>query len=212
VRRTLERTVLPLLGAVIGLGGIAIAAGRLVAPLLDHADVSASLDMAAARGQAGIDLAEGVSRLGALPAVVLLTAVAAIGLLRARQRLPAIFVATATLGAIALTEIVKAAVARPRPSVALPADELSRWSFPSGHATEAAALYLALALVLAATVGSRRQAIAAVAAGLGLAVLVGTSRFYLGAHYPTDVAAGLMLGSAWTLLCWTILRRLPSHG
>jgi membrane-associated phospholipid phosphatase len=33
-----------------------------------------------------------------------------------------------------------------------------------------------------------------------LALLVGITRMYVGAHYPRDVLAGAILGSAWGLL------------
>jgi undecaprenyl-diphosphatase len=34
------------------------------------------------------------------------------------------------------------------------------------------------------------------------------SRVYIAAHYPLDVAAGLLLGAAVTLLGWILVRRL----
>lgn len=38
------------------------------------------------------------------------------------------------------------------------------------------------------------------------------SRMYLGAHYPTDIIAGLVVGSLWALLVWLVLRRLHVVG
>lgn len=38
------------------------------------------------------------------------------------------------------------------------------------------------------------------------------SRMYLGAHYPTDIIAGLVVGSLWALLVWLVLRRLRVVG
>lgn len=73
-------------------------------------------------------------------------------------------------------------------------------SFPSGHATTVASFSIALALIFPAW----RWLIAAVAFWAAF------SRVMVGAHYPSDVAAGLVLGSAVTLYCarWMAKRRI----
>jgi len=48
--------------------------------------------------------------------------------------------------------------------------------------------------------------------GLAVAIvaLVGTSRIYLGVHYPSDVVSGISLGLAWALLlagCFSMIER-----
>lgn len=62
--------------------------------------------------------------------------------------------------------------------------DLSDYSFPSGHTTASFSLATSLAL------NNPRFSIIV----LVLAMLIAISRIYLGVHYPTDVAAGIILG------------------
>ncbi|MEU6576136.1 phosphatase PAP2 family protein [Streptomyces sp. NPDC046805] len=70
------------------------------------------------------------------------------------------------------------------------------WSFPSNHATIAAASAVALLFV------SRRLGAVAVVAAAAMA----GSRVWVGAHYPHDVVAGLVVGSLVALLSMRVLR------
>jgi undecaprenyl-diphosphatase len=99
------------------------------------------------------------------------------------------------------TEVVlKPLVARPRPYVASVAlsdiamERPSGYSFPSGHATTAAAG----AYALSAMWPGGRMACAL------LAALITCSRAYLGAHYPSDLLAGALLG--W-FIGWVVVGR-----
>ena len=91
--------------------------------------------------------------------------------------------------------LVKAIVGRARPPVSLHLVSESDASFPSGHATDGTALFIAIALVVALFV-VRRPAlrIASLAAGALLSGAIGASRLILGVHWPSDVLAGLALG------------------
>lgn len=86
---------------------------------------------------------------------------------------------------------------RPAPTVVTGVIAAQTWSFPSGHAMVSAAFYLFLAYVgwrlLRGT--ARRIWVAAL---VGLVLLIGLSRMYLGAHYLTDVVAGYLAGACWT--------------
>jgi membrane-associated phospholipid phosphatase len=63
-------------------------------------------------------------------------------------------------------------------------------SFPSGHTSQA--FLLATVLLHRFDLG-----LGGALALYGLALLVGFTRMYLGAHYPRDVIAGALLGSIW---------------
>ena len=65
--------------------------------------------------------------------------------------------------------------------------EISGYSFPSGHTTSATTMYLTLAIILLS-----KYFVFSIAV-LGI-VIIGSSRIYLGVHYPTDVMAGICLG------------------
>lgn len=71
--------------------------------------------------------------------------------------------------------------------------------FPSGHSTQAAAAYTAIAVLLAQRVGTRAHRALVYSAAVLCAALVGVSRLYLGVHWFTDVSASWLLGVGWAL-------------
>lgn len=116
-----------------------------------------------------------------------------------RFRAAVAFLVVVIGGQFALANLIKLAVDRARPTLGQ-LTGFSGASFPSGHATAAAATYLALALLLGRGRSVRLRALlAAVAAGL--AVAVAATRVLLGVHWLTDVLAGLALGWSWFALC-----------
>jgi membrane-associated phospholipid phosphatase len=90
-------------------------------------------------------------------------------------------------GAYAVNYAVKLAVRRPRPELRdLPplTPTVSRLSFPSAHATTSFAAARAY------------RGLAPAGALYGAAAMFALSRPYLGVHYPSDVLAGALLGTA----------------
>lgn len=144
-------------------------------------------------------------------AAVLIPLAVAAGLLwrwRTRTWRPLLLLASASAGAYLLQVSVKQLTHRPRPPAALALAHFSGYAFPSGHATDAAAVYGMLAALLAAATPrwSRKVTVWAVTAGLVL--LVGLSRVYLGGSWLTDVLGGFALGAAWLFALLTITRTI----
>jgi membrane-associated phospholipid phosphatase len=111
---------------------------------------------------------------------------------------PLALLAGAAAGAWVVQVAVKQLVERPRPPAGLALSHATGFAFPSGHATDAAAVYGMLAVLLARS-GRPAARVAAWAGAAALVALVGLSRLYLGVHWLSDVVAGAALGIAWLL-------------
>ena len=149
------------------------------------------------RSTAAVDAAKALSDLGAAGLLALFAVVAAGVLWWRGQRLVVAVAPAVTLAAAAVVaSIAKHAVGRARPPIAVRLVNETEPSFPSGHATDSTAFYMALALIVAVFV--LRRPLARAAAVLGatlLAAAIGLSRLVLGVHWPTDVLAGWSLGT-----------------
>jgi len=160
------------------------------------------------------DTMRDLSGLGSTVVLVLFTAITAGYLALVKERSIAILVAAATLGSGAMVEILKLVFDRFRPAAAYAAIVVPGLSFPSGHATLSAIVFLTLG-ALASSSRKRnveRAYIMGVAAVMTL--LVGLSRAALGVHWATDVLAGWVFGALWAAVCLLIVRKMtaPAHG
>ncbi|WP_405757650.1 phosphatase PAP2 family protein [Streptomyces sp. NBC_01420] len=108
-----------------------------------------------------------------------------------------------TVIAFAVSTVVKQAVHENRPCQSLHVITLEAcpqpgdWSFPSNHATLAAAAAVALWFV-----STRLGAVAT-----GIALAMAASRVWVGAHYPHDILAGLAIGAIVALPLALLLSR-----
>jgi membrane-associated phospholipid phosphatase len=131
-------------------------------------------------------------------AIVAVIAIAA-GLLLWRRGLPAIMAASpaVALGVAAVVgDLAKRLVDRGRPPTSLRLLVEGEPSFPSGHATNAAAVYLTIGVIVAVFVfRDPLLRVVAVASAALIAGAVGASRLVLGVHWPSDVLAGWALGA-----------------
>jgi undecaprenyl-diphosphatase len=129
--------------------------------------------------------------------IVVVGALAVVFVRRGRMNDAAVLIA-ALGGAGVINALLKLVFQRPRPELAFV--HLETYSFPSGHAAVATAMFATLAFVVGRRSG-RRRAVAVAATATALIVLVGFSRLYLGVHYLSDVLAGWSFGLAWASLC-----------
>ena len=103
------------------------------------------------------------------------------------------------LAAWGLSNVAKELVQRARPVLDEPLSHAAGYSFPSGHATNTAAMLTALVVLLWPVLRSRGARIAAVSGAALLVVLTAVDRVLLGAHYPSDVVAGILFGAGFVL-------------
>jgi undecaprenyl-diphosphatase len=170
-------------------------ASRSYAYVADHAGLEAGARFATA-------LAGGVT-------IVAVTAAACIACLLERRTLLAVWLAVTVGGSALLNTAIKLSLERTRPSTAGALTSAHGFSYPSGHTQAATVAYSAIMLVVGWQLcrpGPRLRCastmfVAAIIAG------VGASRVLLGAHWPSDVLGGWLLGGAWVAAATMVLAR-----
>ena len=203
-----------LLVAVPATFGVLLGCGVLAGEALKHAeapngatpfDSSITAWMIGHRDHVLTAVARALSAVGSQKVLAPVAAVTAVLLLGRRRPLATLTLAVAWGGAIGLYSLTKHFVGRPRPPMDLQLAHAGASSFPSGHATQSLATFVALAALVAAVAVRGRGAAVGVAVGLGAAV--GWSRVYLGVHWTTDVIAGWLIGAGWVSSVLWLSRR-----
>ena len=121
-------------------------------------------------------------------------------------------VLASVVSGVLLSNSLKLVFARARPDIVPHHAAFYAASFPSGHTTLSAIVYLTLAALLCRTQSSAAVKGYILAVGVFLTFIVGISRIFLGVHWPTDVIAGWLVGSTWALLCWFAMLWLQTSG
>lgn len=125
---------------------------------------------------------------------------------RGRGWAPLAVLGAAQLGSIALYDLIKALVGRPRPAIGQLVATATGSAFPSGHATQTTAVLGALAYLASASMSRWGTKVAIWAAAIVTMLIVGFSRIYLGVHWASDVLGGYALGALWLAALLTTVR------
>jgi membrane-associated phospholipid phosphatase len=185
------------------LAGAGWTIGELLDGVADPVDQAVQAFFVGHRGAWGTVLMRAVTDLGS-SAMLIAVAVGA-GLLWHRRTgtwRPLSLLVGAYVGAWVLQRTIKLLTQVPRPPATDAVGVFSGYAFPSGHATDAAAVYGMLAVLLAAAFPRRSAKAALWTVAVVVVGLVGLSRIYLGGHWLIDVLAGLAVGAAWSSSLW----------
>ena len=150
------------------------------------------------------EAAADITSLGGISVLGLFALIVIIFLLSQRKWLSSLLLALGLIGGVLLSEGLKAVFERERPPIVMQAVETINASFPSGHALLSAVFYLSVAVMLTRAFPRQRFKIFVLGVGMTMALLVGLTRIYLGAHWASDVFAGWAVGAAWAMALWLV--------
>ncbi|MXO61846.1 phosphatase PAP2 family protein [Qipengyuania oceanensis] len=141
-----------------------------------------------------------LTALGSETILTLVTVLAIAFLLLRKRQNQALLVAAAVGGGALLSGLLKSQFSRARPEIVPHLVPVHSASFPSGHAMNSAIVYLTIAVLIARSYEDARTRNFIVGLAVIATGVIGFSRVYLGVHWPSDVAAGWLVGGAWASL------------
>ncbi len=143
--------------------------------------------------QIAIDL----TALGSISVLVVFGMLAYAVIVARRDLIAFLHISVAVTGALFWPVILKPYFGRDRPPVIDQLVRVGDLSFPSGHAFGAAAAYATFAFFWARFVRAYSAEVFCYFFAFALVAIIAVTRIYLGAHYASDVLAGISAGGAW---------------
>lgn len=144
-----------------------------------------------------------VTWLGNQPQLFLLITLLVLILFYFRLRRESFFLTLSSIGAYILSSFLKVVVHQPRPLTSV----LTDFSFPSGHVLSFMACFGFLAYIAHKLLLPSFKKTIILFLLLGLIILIGPSRIYLGDHWANDVFASYFLGSIWLAMIIYLYKR-----
>jgi len=157
-------------------------------------DIGVSNYIYSLRNPAATAIMHGISSVSSTPATGLLTAVVIAAFWFKNRRKTALFFGATLLVSVIANNAIKYSVHRFRPDIS-PLEDASFYSFPSGHSMNSLVFYGTLLYIAHKSIKNKQLLAVLDAIAIIFVAFVGFSRVYLGAHYPTDVAAGFVAGT-----------------
>jgi undecaprenyl-diphosphatase len=141
--------------------------------------------------------------IGSAPFVVLLSLFLLFFLYKVlHHRLELILFSAAIIGSAALNGILKLLFHRVRPDLHR-LIAVGGYSYPSGHAMNAFTVYVMVAFLLWRHIPSKWGRSVLILISIVMILAIGTSRIYLGVHYPSDIIGGYLASGFWlAIVIW----------
>lgn len=147
-----------------------------------------------------------LSGLGSTVVLTLLTLATVLYLALFSSRSKALLVASSVISGSLLVSLFKSLFGRLRPASSFAEIVVPGLSFPSGHASMSAIVFMTLGVLVASSRSRLNERIYILSAAALMTALVGLSRVGLGVHWATDVLGGWAFGAAWAV-AWLLLAR-----
>ena len=196
---------LVLLVAALAAGGfLTLLTDLLFDPQLKLVDKAVYNVLQSLRSEAGTRVMTALT-MGAGGAVLTPLTLALLAVLLFRRRFVLAIMTGVAIGTQSVfVPVIKDIIERPRPMALY--SGASSFSFPSGHATQSMTVFGVLAVIVATNLSPRWRPLVFVVAIIG-ALTVAFTRLYLGAHWLSDVSAGLCFGLVLTAIFAFVSRR-----
>ncbi|WP_353172008.1 phosphatase PAP2 family protein [Acinetobacter rudis] len=147
--------------------------------------------------------AQGFSIAGGMPFVLFLTILWCLHCAWYKKHSEIVFISIGMIGSICLSWMLKYLVSRPRPPEMYFLVKTYGDSFPSGHSLYAAALGC---LAMYVSLQHSQHKLICLIASIWI-LLMGISRVYAGAHFPSDVLSGWSISFIWITLLYLALTK-----